>query len=72
MRFGAMPNYDGCLSECRAFARDQAANLNLPIVEVPGVNPDLQAKDFEKPAIYIVAEQFDELAPGETRVFRRW
>jgi hypothetical protein len=71
MRFGAMPNFDGCLSECREFARDQALNLNLPVIEAPGVNPDLAAPDFEKPAIYICAIQFDELAPDEMRVFRR-
>jgi hypothetical protein len=41
----------------------------LPIIEIPGVNPDLQTAEFERPAIYIVAVQFDELAPGEREFF---
>src|SRR5262245_16925856 len=72
MRFGISPNFDGCLSECRDFARDEAANLNLPVIEIPGVNANLESADFERPAVYIRAIQFDEMDPNETRRFRRW
>jgi hypothetical protein len=70
--FGVCPAFDGYLAECRAWAREAAAKSNLPVIEVPGVNRDLADLDFEAPAIYIRAIQFDELDPAETRIFRRW
>jgi hypothetical protein len=72
MRFGVSPNFHGCLSECREFAREQAANLNLQVIEVQGVNRDLEGPDFADPAIYIRTVEFDELDPRETRIYRNW
>jgi len=54
------------------WARERAEESNLPIVEVPDVNPDLESRSFEAPGIYVVVTEFDELDPRETRVFRRW
>src|SRR3981189_1246773 len=36
MPFGVSPNFDGCLSEVRLWAKDRAAALNLPVIEIPG------------------------------------
>ncbi len=64
-------NFDGSQAECRDWGRARAADTNLPVVDVPGVIRDLEGPDFMSPGIYIRAIQFDELAPGETRVYRR-
>ncbi len=64
------PNFAGCLTEVRLWARERSAALDLPVVEVADINPDLTAKCFLPPAIYIKITKFDELAPGEFRVFR--
>jgi hypothetical protein len=55
-------------SECRRWARERADELNLPIIEIPGVNPNLKGLGFEASGIYFV--EFDAL--GETRAFRHW
>jgi len=55
-----------------ALGKGKAAGLNLPIVEIPGVNPDLQGPDFKSSAIYIIATRWDEFddSKGFRRVFR--
>jgi len=72
MSFGQVPNYQGTLGECRLWAQEIGAEWNLPIVEAPGKNPDLQSRTFETPAIYIVTVEFDEFESrgGQRCVFR--
>ena len=68
--FGTSPTHWGPLSDCRARARELGDQLNLPIVEIERENPNLQAKEFESPGIYIVCEQFDQFNDPGHRVFR--
>jgi hypothetical protein len=43
-----------------------AAKIGLPIVETGANAP----ANFDKPGIYVRAEVFDEMRPGETRCMR--
>jgi hypothetical protein len=68
--FGTSPIAWGSLSDCRARAKELSNDLNLPITEIGRENPNLQAKDFESPGIYIVCEKFDQFNDPGHRVFR--
>ena len=73
MGFGAQPNFQGSLTECRLWAREKSAEWNLPVAEIPDKNPDLTSRIFESPGIYIATVEFDEfstLPGGQRRVFR--
>jgi hypothetical protein len=68
--FGTSPIEWGSLPDCRARARELGDRLNLPIVEVGEINPDLESETFRAPAIYIVTERFDQFNDPGHRVFR--
>ena len=69
--FGTTPADWGSLSECRARAKELGNQMNLPVVEISEINPDLKSKVFASPAIYICCEQFDQWSPSARgRVFR--
>jgi hypothetical protein len=69
--FGVYPDHWGGHLDCLEWAKAKSLEMNLPVIEVPQPNPDLRARDFESPAIYLVAEEWDQFSPASNgRVFR--
>lgn len=56
-----MPNFTGCESEAKAFARERANELNLPLIELPGVNHDLKT-GCEDAGVYIRTIHFGDMS----------
>jgi hypothetical protein len=60
----------GCLSEMCIWGKEQALALNLPFIEIEPENPNLQSRDFEAPAVYLIRTRFDQFSDPSHRVFR--
>jgi hypothetical protein len=65
-----LPNFWGCLSEMRLLGKEQAAALNLPLIEIEVENPNLKDRRFEAPGVYLIRIKFGEFqeeSPGGAR-----
>ena len=68
--FGTSPQFWESRPDCVAWAKEKCNELNLPVIEIGRENPNLQARDFETPAIYVVCEKFDQFNDPSGRCFR--
>jgi hypothetical protein len=72
LSFGVHPNFWGCESEVTAWARERSLEMNLPLIMVGQLNPDLKSRIFESPGVYVIAIRWDEFenVGGVSRVHR--
>jgi hypothetical protein len=69
--FGTNPAYWGSRLDCVEWAKERGTDLKLPVIEIYQENPNLRARDFEPPAVYLVHEKFDQWSPNARgRIFR--
>jgi hypothetical protein len=68
--FGVYPDYWGSRLDCIEWAKEAAARLDLPAIEIFQPNPDLRRRDFEEPGIYLVVEEFDQFSDKSGRCLR--
>jgi hypothetical protein len=68
--FGTHPDDFGSLADCRARAKELSNELNLSVIEINEINPDLKSNAFASPGIYICCEQYDQFHDKHHRVFR--
>jgi hypothetical protein len=66
----AHPMYWGSKLDCKAFAEEKSRELDLPIIVVDAINPNLASAAFVNPAVYLVCTQFDQFNDKSGRVFR--
>ena len=63
-------NIEGTRGEVMTWAKEKSAEWDLPIIEVPNINPRLTGRAFAEPGIYLAIIMFDEMDMSQHRCVR--
>ncbi len=64
------PLYWGSRLDCKAFAEEKSRELDLPIIVVDDINPNLASAAFANPAVYLICTQYDQFNDRSGRCLR--